>query len=200
MDIAAILKSLETSGLAGRIRESLFLFPLLESTHVIGLALVFGTIAIIDLRLLGIASTERSFTRMWSDILKWTWAAFALTALTGALMFITNAAVYYHNFFFRTKMLLLALTAVNMLAFELTARRTVNSWDRAPSAPRAGKAVAALSLAMWIGIIFMGRIIGFTTTRAAVVSPTPSGVNFDDFLGGTPTPPASGTTTAPQKK
>jgi len=188
MDIAAILKSLETTALAGRIRDSLFLFPLIESTHVIGLALVFGTIGIIDLRLLGLASTERPFQRMWSDILKWTWAAFALTALTGALMFITNAGVYYHNFFFRTKMLLLALTAVNMLAFDLTARRTVDRWDRAPSAPRAGKAVAAVSLVLWIGIIFMGRIIGFTTTRAAVVTPAPTGVNFDDFLQNTPPP------------
>jgi hypothetical protein len=190
MDITAILKSLEDSGLATRIRDSLFLFPLIESTHVFGLALVFGTIAIIDLRLLGIASTRRPFTRMWSDILKWTWAAFALTALTGALMFITNARVYYHNSFFRAKMLLLVLTAVNMLAFELTARRTVDRWDNAPSAPPAGKRVAALSLALWIGIIFMGRIIGFTTTRAAVVAPPPSGVNFDDFLGGSSTPPA----------
>src|SRR5580700_11761240 len=139
MDIAGFLEWLEASGLATRIRDSLFLFPLLESTHVFGLALVFGTIAIIDLRLLGIASTERPFTRMWSDILKWTWAAFALTALTGALMFITNATVYYHNFYFRTKMLLLALTGVNMLIFELTAGRTIHSWDKAPSAPSAGK-------------------------------------------------------------
>src|SRR3984893_15638081 len=165
MNITALLKSLEASGLANRIRDSLWLFPLLESTHVFGLALVFGTIAIIDLRLLGIASTQRSFKRMASDILKWTWAAFALTALTGALMFITNAPVYYHNFYFRTKMLLLALTGINMLVFELTAGRTIHGWDEAPSAPGAGKAVAALSLAMWIGIIFMGRMIGFTTSR-----------------------------------
>src|SRR5713101_3075107 len=113
MDIAAFLKSLEASGLATRIRESFFLFPLLESVHVIGLALVFGTITVIDLRLLGIASTRRSFKRMASEILKWTWAAFALTALTGSLMFTTNARVYYHNFFFRTKMLLLVLSGIN---------------------------------------------------------------------------------------
>src|SRR5580658_2835072 len=142
MDIPAFLKLIEASGPATRIRESLFLFPLIESTHVFGLALVFGTIATIDLRLLGVASTARSFKRMASDILKWTWAAFALTALTGTLMFITNAQVYYHNFFFRTKMLLLALTGVNMLAFDLTARRTVDRWDRAPSAPPAGRIVA----------------------------------------------------------
>ena len=186
MDIDALLKSLEATGLATKIRDSLFLFPMIESTHVIGLALVFGTIAIIDLRLLGIASTQRSFQRMASDILKWTWGAFALTALTGALMFITNASVYYHNFYFRTKMLLLVLTGINMLVFELTAGRTIHRWDRAPSAPRAGKAVAALSLAMWIAIIFVGRLIGFTTTRAAVAPPPPAGVSFDDFIG---TPP-----------
>ncbi len=83
MDIAAFLLWLEASGLATRIRDSFFLFPLLESAHVFGLALVFGTISIIDLRLLGLASTQRSFKRMESDILKWTWAAFALTAVTG---------------------------------------------------------------------------------------------------------------------
>jgi hypothetical protein len=189
MDIEALLKTLEASGLATKIRDSLFLFPLIESTHVIGLALVFGTITIIDLRLLGIASTQRSFERTASDIFKWTWAAFALTALTGSLMFITNAPVYYHNLFFRTKMLLLALTGINMLFFELTARRTIHGWDQAPSAPRTGKAVAVLSLAMWIGIICMGRLIGFTTSRAAAAPPPPAGVNFDDFLQGAPNDP-----------
>jgi hypothetical protein len=183
MDVAALLKAFEASGLAARIRDSVFLFPIIESTHVLGLALVFGTIAIIDLRLLGLASTQRSFQRMASDILKWTWGAFALTALTGTLMFITNASVYYHNLFFRTKILLLALTGINMLVFELTAGRTIHGWDRAPSAPRAGKAVAILSLAMWLSIICMGRLIGFTTTRAAAAPPPPAGVSFDDFLG-----------------
>jgi hypothetical protein len=195
MDIVAFLRSLEASGLATRIRDSLWLFPLIESTHVIGLTLVFGTIAIIDLRLLGIASTQRSFKRMASDILKWTWAAFALTALTGSLMFITNARVYYHNFFFRTKMSLLLLSGINMLVFELTAGRTIHRWDKARSAPPAGKVVAALSLAIWISIIFMGRLIGFTTTRAAIEAP-PTGVNFDDFLQGTPGK-SRGTPTAP---
>src|SRR3984893_17376642 len=114
MNITALLKSLEASGLANRIRDSLLLFPLIESTHVIGLALVFGTIAIIDLRLLGIASTQRSFKRMASDILKWTWAAFALTAFTGMLMFTTNARVYTETLFFRTKMVLLLLAGINM--------------------------------------------------------------------------------------
>ena len=154
-DIDALLKSLEASGLATRIRDSVFLFPMIESAA--SAWLWFSARSHHRPRLLGIASTQRSFQRMASDILKWTWGAFALTALTGSLMFITNASVYYHNLFFRTKMLLLVLTGINMLFFELTAGRTIHGWDQAPSAPRAGKAVAALSLAMWIGIICMGR-------------------------------------------
>jgi uncharacterized membrane protein len=196
MQIDAVLQWLQASGLAARIRDSLFLFPLLESVHVIGLAMVVGTIVVIDLRLLGSASTERPFKRVASDFLKWTWAAFAMTALTGALMFTTNATVYYHNFYFRTKMLLLVLTGINMLAFELTAGRTIHRWDKAPSAPGTGRTVAILSIALWIAIIFMGRLIGFTTSRATEKAPASVDVNFDDLFQATP--PDSGK--AQQKK
>ncbi len=178
------LQILQDSALATNIREGVWQFPLLEATHVLGLALVVGTILVIDLRLLGLASTRRPFETVAHDILKWTWTAFALTLITGSLMFITNATVYYHNFFFRTKMVLLALTAVNMLAFERTARRRVREWNQAPSAPRSGKAIAVVSLVLWVGVIFTGRWIGFTTSRATVEEPPPADVDFGDFLGG----------------
>lgn len=180
MGIAEFLSSLEASSLATRIRESLLLFPLIESCHVIGLTMVFGTIAIIDLRLLGIASVGRPFTRIASDILKWTWVAFALTVTTGLLMFITNAGVYYQNFYFRSKMVMLALAGINMLLFELTAGRSVHRWDKNEAAPLAGKTVAAASLAIWIAIIFLGRWVGFTTTRANL--PPPDDFNLEDIL------------------
>jgi hypothetical protein len=184
MDITTFLSSLESSGIATGIRNSLYVFPLIESTHVFGLAMVFGTIAIIDFRLLGVASTRRSFRKMASDILKWTWAAFAVTAATGALMFITNAGVYYHNFFFRTKMVMLVLAGINMLVFELTAGRSIRRWDKAPSAPMMGRTTAVLSLVIWISIIFLGRWIGFTTTRSTI-APAPE-INFDNIFPGTP--------------
>src|SRR6266446_4172115 len=152
MGITEFLASLEASSVATRIRDSLYLFPLIESSHVIGLTLVFGTIAIIDLRLLGIASTRRPFTRIAADVLKWTWAAFALTVTTGLLMFITNAGVYYHNFYFRSKMTLLALAGINMLIFEFTAARSIQRWDKDASAPLAGRTVAVVSLVLWICI------------------------------------------------
>jgi len=164
MSVVDVLSSVEGSYVAGRIRDSLYLFPLIESLHVLGLTMVFGTIAIIDLRLLGIASTKRSFRRIASDVLKWTWAAFALTVATGSLMFITNAGVYYHNFYFRSKMVLLLFAGINMLIFELTAARSVHRWDSEAKAPPAGRAAATISLVLWMTIIFLGRWTGFTTT------------------------------------
>ena len=197
MDVSPLLTWLQESALATGIRDSLLLFPLLESVHVIGLALVFGTIAVIDLRLLGVASTQRSFSRIASDVMKWSWAAFALTALTGGLMFITNAVVYFHNTYFRVKIVLLVLAGINVLVFELTARRTIARWDESPSAPPVARAVAALSLVIWVAVICAGRMIGFTATRAAT-QPPPAEINFDDLFGSpadsgqpSPAPPES---------
>jgi hypothetical protein len=180
MTVAGILGWIEALRLAGRIRNSLYLFPFIESLHVLGLTTVFGTIAILDLRLLGIASTRRPVSRVASDVLKWAWAAFALTVATGLLMFITNADVYFHNFYFRVKMLLLVLAGLNVLAFERTAGRTLSKWDRSGPAPVAGRTAAAVSLLLWISIIFLGRWIGFTTTRAS--SKADTDINIEELL------------------
>jgi hypothetical protein len=198
VDIASVLEWLQKTSLAVQIRDSLFVFPLLESAHVIGLSLVFGTIVIVDLRLLGIASTHRPFHRLSSDVFRWTWAAFALTALTGALMFTTNATVYFHNTYFRAKIVLLVLAAINVLVFELTAGRKVQQWDHAPSAPPVGRVVAVVSLALWVGVIATGRMIGFTATRATVADPAPVETNFEDLLG-LPADNGSAPATTPQK-
>jgi hypothetical protein len=166
MDAALLLASFEASGVATTIRSSLYLFPLIESVHVIGLTMVFGTILILDLRLLGLASVQRPFTAVASDVLTWTWMAFVVTAATGVLMFITNAGAYYANPLFRAKMALLLLSGVNMLVFELTARRSVARWDQDTAAPPAGRVIAAVSLVVWIGVIVLGRWVGFVEPSA----------------------------------
>jgi hypothetical protein len=194
VDFSAFLKSLEDSGLARSLRGSLYYFPFIESVHVMALALVFGTILVVDLRALGIASTNRSFTRVSTELLRITWCAFAISALTGSLMFVTNARVYAHNTAFQVKMVLLALAGLNMAVFHLTAGRNVAAWDQAPTAPKAGRITAGASLALWLGIILAGRVIGFTTTGAQAKEAPVSTVNFDDFLNNAP---SSGASSAP---
>ncbi len=186
MDLTALFKSLEATSLATGIRNSLFLFPMLEAVHVIGLALVFGTIVVIDLRALGVASRGRGFAKMATDLLKWTWIGFAIAAVTGALMFTTNAQVYSVNTFFRIKLVLLALAGLNMLVFQFTAGKTIHQWSEAPTAPPIGKVAAILSLCLWVSIIFMGRLIGFTTTgqQAKEAPAATSDIDFDALVSG----------------
>lgn len=202
MDITPWLKSLEDSGLATTIRNSAYLFPSLEAVHVIALSMVLGTIMVVDLRLLGLASRQRSATRVSVELLYWTWAGFALAALSGFIMFTTNARVYAHNTAFLVKMGLLVLAGLNMLIFHVTSARSMARWDR-QAAPPMGKAGAALSLALWIAIVFAGRVIGFTTTgqEAKEQAPPPaSATDFDQFLGGggSDSPPAPAAPPAPK--
>ena len=195
MDITPWLKALEDSGVATTIRNSSYLFPSLEAVHVMALGLMLGTITVVDLRLLGLASRARSAERVSDEVLKWTWAAFALVALTGFTMFTTNARVYAHNTAFLIKLCLLAAAGINMLIFNLTTARTMARWDHQP-APPLGKLAATLSLVLWIAVVFAGRIVGFTTTgqQAKEQAPPPaSATNFDDFLtgGASSGPPAA---------
>lgn len=191
MPIDAFLKSVEATTFATTIRNSIWMFPIIESVHVISFTIVVGTIAIVDLRLLGVASVRRSFQRISSDVMKWAWSAFILAVITGLMMFSTNARVYYHNPFFRAKMILLIIAGLNVAIFEITAGRTVQQWDTGSSVPRVGKVVGVASLVLWVSIIFMGRIIGFTTHPGAVAPPAP-GVDYENFL----TPATSGNSTS----
>ena len=151
----------ETS-LALHIQASTWLFPVLESIHVISIAGVVGVIAIMDLRLLGLASRNARVTQVARDTLPWVWGAFFIAVASGFLMFISSAEAYFANTAFRFKMLLIALAGLNMLIFELFTARAVEQWDHTIAVPPAGKIAATLSRVFWIGAVFFGRWIGFT--------------------------------------
>jgi hypothetical protein len=160
------LKWVENSQLAEFIRESEWAFPTIESIHVIALALVVGTIAIVDLRLLGLASTNRPYADLSREVLPWTWVSFALAVISGSLMFISQPVGYFGNFAFRSKILLLCLAGINMLVFQLITARGASGWRHEDATPLFGKIAASLSLALWITVVFVGRWIGFTMTPA----------------------------------
>jgi hypothetical protein len=157
------LNWLEATRLAEFIRESEWAFPTAESIHVIALALVIGTISIVDLRLLGLASTNRIYSELAKQVLPWTWGAFVLAATSGSLMFISQPRTYLDNAAFRIKFALMFLAGVNMLVFQLFTSGEASAWDRNAAAPLAGKIAATLSLVFWIAIVFFGRRVGFTT-------------------------------------
>lgn len=157
-----LLQWFESSSLAIFIQQSSWAFPAIETVHVIAVALVVGTISVVDLRLLGLASTGRPITQLCREILPITWASFVLAVVAGSLMFISQAMEYFVNYAFRAKFIIMALAGINMLVFQLITCRRVSNWDRGSAIPVAGRLAGGISLACWIGIVFFGRWIGFT--------------------------------------
>src|SRR5580704_19257962 len=116
---------LEGTSPAIAISESSWLFPGIESVHVLAIALVVGSITMVDLRLLDLNLRERSVGELIAEVLPWTWTSFAVAVCTGALMFSSNATHYWGTVPFRLKMLLLVLAGVNMTVFHATTLRSV---------------------------------------------------------------------------
>ncbi len=157
-----LLQSLYDSAVGSGIRESGLLFPWIESIHVLMATTVVGSIAIVDLRLIGYASHRKGARQLILDLLPFTWVAFALAATTGALMFTSNAMAYAANVPFVCKMIVLILAGINMAIFHVTAYRRIVQWNDALPTPLAVRIAGATSLSLWIVIVFLGRWIGFT--------------------------------------
>ena len=154
----SVLETVQGTRLAIAITETWF--PLVESLHVICMAIVAGTLFIVDTRLIGLTSLNLPFTYVSTRLLPWTWAAFACSVVTGTLMFIANATTYYANTPFRVKMVLLVLAGMNMMYFQQVTYRSVAAWDSGrPTA--AARLAGFVSLALWCAVIGFGRWIGF---------------------------------------
>jgi hypothetical protein len=158
----AMLTALQEAPFAIAIAEGASLFPWIESVHVLALVIVVGTISIVDLRLLGVSSHRKSIKGLTREILPLTWVAFAVALISGFLMFASNALTYAANVPFRIKMVLLLLAGLNMLFFHVVTHRGIDGWDEAARTPTAARVAGAASLALWIGVVFAGRWIGFT--------------------------------------
>jgi len=159
---AELFQELTDSAIGAGIRESNVLFPWIESLHVLMATTVVGTIAIVDLRLIGYASHRKGARQLILDLLPFTWAAFALAVVSGLLLFTSNASGYAANTQFLSKMAVLLLAGINMAYFHLTAYRRIDQWDDALPTPKAVRIAGATSLVLWITIVFLGRWIGFT--------------------------------------
>jgi hypothetical protein len=157
-----LLHWLYETPLATAIREGGNLFPWIESVHVLAITLVVGSISIVDLRLLGLVWKGRAVSRLLSEVLPLTWVAFIVAAITGTLLFTSNALKYADNHFFQAKMALLIVAGLNMLAFHVITSRGMEAWDVSPRVPAGVRAAGGISLALWIAIIACGRWIGFT--------------------------------------
>jgi CBS domain containing-hemolysin-like protein len=118
-------------------------------------------IAIVDLRLIGFGAKGTAITDIYRDVIPLTWAAFVVAAISGVLLFISQAMEYYANIGIRLKFSLLALIAVNMLVFRWVLYPGISKWDRDAPVPLAAKLAGAISLVSWISVVAAARWIAY---------------------------------------
>jgi hypothetical protein len=176
VDLTAFAEALRDSAISEWMRGSLIALPLIESVHVMAVATVFGTILIVDLRLIGLTDTSRPFTRVFREILRWTWLGFAVAVPTGVLLFMPNAHTYVVNTAFKLKLLALVAAGINMAVFEFTVLKRVSEWDTMVPVPRSARLAGFASLVIWTSVIVFGRWIGFTKGYDFTV---PENIDFD---------------------
>lgn len=150
---------LQNSAIPTVIRQAIWLYPLIETLHILSLALLFGSIAMFDLRLLGV-SRHLLVTDMARHLLPWAYMSFAVVVATGFLLFAVDATQLVSNPAFRLKLLLIAATGINAVFFHSVPFRSVQRWNRGAT-PVIVQTIAILSLVLWTSVIVCGRLIAY---------------------------------------
>jgi hypothetical protein len=158
MEILPLLQWLEGTPGSVYIRESLLLYPLVETAHVLTLCLFLGMIGMLDLRLVGVGLRGVPVSEVASRLLPFALGGFVAMAISGLLLFYSGPVKAAGNIFFRVKVLMIALAGVNALLFHFTIYRRVATWDRAASPPARAKLAGVLSLLLWSGVVICGRL------------------------------------------
>jgi len=153
--------AIEASALGAAMRQSLWLYPIVEIVHLVGLALLFGSIAVLDLRLLGL-SRSVPVRRLAAHVLPWTAGSFLLIVPSGLAMFAAHASDLIANPVFAIKMGLILAAGTNAALFHAVAFRGAADWDIGRRPPATARIAGLLSLALWMSVIACGRLLAYT--------------------------------------
>ena len=159
--IYSICVWLEQTSVGISVRDSTWLFPIIETIHIIGIAMLVGSTSILDLRLMGLTYREQPVSKLAWRFLPWAWVGFVLQVITGGLLFASEATKMYDNLGFRIKMLLIAVAGLNALVFHSIAYQSVGKWENDRVAPLSARAAGLISILLWFGIVFFGRWIAY---------------------------------------
>ena len=154
------MAGIESLPFAVAMRQWLWLYPSVEIVHIIGFVTLVGSVAMFDLRVLGL-SKRISVRGLARHTLPWTLGALLLVVPSGLMMFTAHATDFISNREFVLKMSLLMAAGANALWFHLGPYRSVTLWDTVVPAPAAAKFSAALSLAIWLCVISCGRLLAY---------------------------------------
>ena len=141
--------------------ESLYMYPWIESAHVLSICFFIGILLFVDLRLMGVAFTKLPISEMNKKVLPWSLFGFGLMMLTGFLLFYAIPVRSYQNIFFRFKVILILFAGLNAFLFHRQMKLEGMNWDEGKSIPKSVHLKAVVSLVLWSGVIISGRMIAY---------------------------------------
>jgi hypothetical protein len=152
---------LASTGGSIALHESLYMYPLVESTHVLALCLFLGMAIMFDLRLIGLTLRRVPITDFKRRLGPWMIAGFTVMVITGAMLFYAIPVRSYQSIFFRIKVVALILAGMNAFVFHSGIDRRLPEWDLEPTPPRAARRAGAASLVLWAVVVVSGRMIAY---------------------------------------
>ncbi|MGH9384241.1 MAG: DUF6644 family protein [Vicinamibacterales bacterium] len=158
MSLLPFFEWCEASAIGQIIRDSQWLFPVIESVHLIALGAIGGAVLVLDLRMLGVGLRLRSVAEVAREAHPWFLGSLAVMILTGMGLFLSEAIKCYYSQAFWVKISTLPVATL----FALTIRRRVAAADDGQISPLTRRAVAVISLLLWFTVAAAGRWIGFS--------------------------------------
>jgi hypothetical protein len=159
--IGNIASWLAATALSGWIQDVSWIIPLVQTIHILSIAIVLSSVAMLDLRLMGVAGRRVSITGMAERFLPWIWGALVILAVTGSILIVGEPGRSLPNVMFQAKMALLLSAILVTIAFQRTVRRNAGFWDLSPGRRGAARVAAAVSLGLWFGVAICGRLIAY---------------------------------------
>ena len=157
-----LCEQIEASSLGVFVRESIWGFPILVGTHIIGLVFSAGIVVWLDLRLLGISMTGVPVSRVYRRLMPLAFLGFAVMMTSGVTIFTGFATSAYKNPYFRVKLVMLALAGLNALVYHTNIERRIALWDRQPTPPVPARMAGIISILAWATVILAGRMMSYT--------------------------------------
>jgi hypothetical protein len=159
--VPAIITWMQNSDIGTGIRESIWLFPIVETSHVLALSLSVGVLVWLDLRLLGWGMKHEPVSVVHKQVMPLALVGFIIMFISGILLFWSEAEKCYLSNFYRAKMLFLVLAGVNAIVFELATKKSIEEWDKYPVPPVKARLAGLFSILTWSAVIIAGRATAY---------------------------------------
>jgi len=143
------------------LHESIWVYPIVESLHVLTLFVFLGMTVMLDLRLLGAIMRSAPVSRLIQHFMPWMIGGFVVMMVTGVLLFYAVPVKTWFNIFFRLKLAALVAAGLNAGVFHIMASHTLPQWDRDARPPIRARLAGGLSLALWAIIVVCGRLSAY---------------------------------------